>query len=62
VSLNVFCSNLSQQSAEGNNFLGRVITNDEEAWCFQNHPKMIYQSMQASVSLRPQNEHIQEQG
>ena len=62
VSLNVLCSNCSQQSAEGNNFLDRVITHDEEKWCFQNYPKIKYQSMQASVSLRPKNEHMREQG
>jgi hypothetical protein len=57
-----FWSNLSQQSVEENNFLERVITNDEEAWCYQNYPKVQYQSMQATVFQRPQNEHFQEQG
>lgn len=42
--------------------MDRVITHEEEKWCVQNYPKIKYQSMQASVSLRPKNEHMWEQG
>jgi hypothetical protein len=50
------CSDLSRQSAEGNNFLDRVIMGGE-SWCFRYDPEMKCQSMQrkTSVSPRPKN-------
>jgi hypothetical protein len=46
------CSNLSRQLAEGNNFLDRVIT-DDQSWCFQYDVEMKCQSMQWKTSVSP---------
>jgi hypothetical protein len=46
------CSDFSRQMAEGNNFLDRVIK-DDESWCFRNYPETKRQNMQWKTSASP---------